>query len=90
MHIVCFQCDMDLPSEWRDDQLMNVLFLPFRDRRVNSASWDRKLKFWTELVINYCQKCGIVMIDEDSLKELFKRKGKKPACLGTVLANMYS
>ena len=81
---------IDLPREWDDDKLMNVLFLPFRDRRVNPASWDRKLKFWSELLINYCDKRGVVKVSEEHLKEVFKRKGKKPACLSTVLDNLYS
>ena len=67
---------------------MNVMFSPFRDRSLNPKSWDQKVKFWTELIIEESLQSKIAILDHKDLKEKFRRKGKSPACLDTVLNEM--
>lgn len=67
---------------------MNVLFAPFRDKNLNPKSWDQKIKFWSELIVNHCKENKLSFITLTSLKEIFRRKGKSPACLETVITEM--
>jgi len=77
-----------LPNAWEDDMRMTVMFSPFRDKNLNPKSWDQKLKFWSELIIEDCKQCGEAFIDIQSLREKFHRKGKGPSCLQTVFTEM--
>ena len=81
---------MEYPPEWNDDQTMNVLFMHFRERHVNPASWDRRLKFWSEFIVKYCKSQSKFLITEPDLKSKFARKGKKPLCLPTVLLELHA
>ena len=77
-----------LHEDWNDDLKMNVMFSPFRDRSLNPKSWEQKVKFWTEFIIEESLQSKISIIDNKILKEKFRRKGKTPACLDTVLNEM--
>ena len=79
---------MDRPREWSDDQTMNVLFSPFRERRVNQASWDKKMKFWIAQIIKLCQMNNKICLKSKELPKLFERNGKCPLCLSDVLDEM--
>lgn len=79
----------DYPSEWADDQVMDVLFSPFRGNRdVNPRSWDSKMKFWSNMVRKHCVDKKILTIDARSLTQVFERNGKVPTCLNVVLDDL--
>ena len=75
-------------SEWDDDQKMSVLFAPFREKSLNPQSWDRKMKFWIQLILDNFKKSNEFVFDVNSLSSRFVRNGKKPACLETVVQEM--
>ncbi|XP_039445612.1 charged multivesicular body protein 7 [Culex pipiens pallens] len=76
------------PDTWQNDSRMGVLLSEFRVRSINPENYDSKMKFWKEMIRNYCEHkgCGAVSIVE--LKRVFKRKGTIPYCLQTVFADM--
>jgi len=79
------------PPEWRDSQVMDVLFSPFRENRdVNPSSWDRKMIFWKSMVSRYCRVHRTAVFDTRSLPAAFERDGKMPICLENVIADMAS
>lgn len=41
---------------WKDDQKMSVFLYHFRPRQVNPEHYDQKMKFWRDLIENYCGK----------------------------------
>jgi len=82
------KCDM-YPGEWSDDQVMDVLFSPFRQNRyVNPHSWDRKMDFWTDMVRRRCAASKSLVFNARELPALFKRNGRLPACIKTVLEDL--
>lgn len=76
------------PDTWQNDSRMGVLLSEFRVRSINPENYDSKMKFWKEMIRNYCEHkgCGAVSIVE--LKRVFKRKGTIPYCLQTVFEEM--
>ena len=77
------------PPEWKDDQTMDVLFSPFRDNReVNPHSWDRKMKFWTDMIYEECRFAKSPIINLKSLPPRFMRKGKVPVCLEIIFQEL--
>lgn len=77
------------PSEWANDQVMDVLFSPFRGSRdVNPRSWDSKMKFWADMVRKHCVDNKILIIDARGLTQVFERNGKVPTCLNMVLDDL--
>lgn len=77
-----------IPKDWQDDMKMTVMFSPFREKTLNPKSWEQKVKFWSELILQDCKACGEAFIDVQQLKEKFHRKGKTPSCLQTVFTEM--
>ena len=75
-------------KDWEDDVKMTVMFSPFRDKNLNPKSWDQKVKFWSEVILEECVKSNEAVIDVMYLKEKFRRKGKSPSCLETVIQEM--
>ena len=76
-------------SDWQDDQTMDVLFSPFRENRdVNPQSWDSKITFWKDTIIQHCTDSNKVVINSKILPQSFARKGKTPVCLQTVIQGM--
>ena len=73
---------------WEDDVKMTVMFSPFRDRNLNPKSWDQKVKFWKDLILEDSLRNKEAMLNIIELKERFRRKGKTPSCLETVLNEM--
>jgi charged multivesicular body protein 7 len=67
---------------------MTVMFSPFRDKNLNPKSWDQKVKFWSEVILEDCVKSNEAVVDVMLLKEKFRRKGKSPSCLETVVQEM--
>lgn len=74
--------------EWTDDQKANVLFAPFREKSLNPHSWERKLNFWTDAVLECAQVNNILLLDLKTLPTYFERHGKYPKCLQTVAEQM--
>ena len=76
-------------EDWQDDQTMDVLFSPFREnRQVNPHSWDKKMTFWTDLIISHCQGNKCLVVNAATLPLQFKRAEKLPVCLNNVLREM--
>ena len=76
------------PEGWDDDIKMTVMFSPFRDRNLNPKSWDQKVKFWSELIVEESIQNKSALFDSTELKEKFRRKGKAPCCLEIVINEM--
>ncbi|PAA56448.1 hypothetical protein BOX15_Mlig019466g1, partial [Macrostomum lignano] len=84
-----------LPPEWSDDEAVYPLFHAFkRPRAVDPDSFDRKMKFWSRLLLAFCRRNRIAALSADDLRRLFRRKfpsvGRdyEPECLGAVLYQM--
>ena len=77
------------PPEWENDEKMNVLFSPFRENRdLNLQSWDSKLKFWSQMITQYCHRNKCAVVNSKHVPHLFERKGKIPVCIDVVLREM--
>lgn len=67
---MCVGMALAMPACWSDDERMNFLFQPFRPREANPESYDAKVKFWVELIlenIKFQQESGTdgkVIIDK--------------------------
>ena len=80
--------ELEPPDCWNDDTRMTVLFAPFRDKSLNTSSWNQKLTFWSNLIVSDCSKCNKLIIDSKYLTHRFTRKGKIPACIEQVIQEM--
>ncbi|XP_048003516.1 charged multivesicular body protein 7 [Leguminivora glycinivorella] len=78
-----------LPQCWSDDVRMNALFAPFRLKAANPESWDMKMKFWSDLLRQYCRWKKDPVVSAADLKCAFMRKGRTPACLDIVVEEMF-
>lgn len=78
-----------LPECWSDDVRMNALFAPFRIKTANPESWDMKMKFWSEMVRQWCRHRTDPVISAADIKFAFQRKGRTPACIDIVIEEMY-
>jgi len=76
---------VDLCEEWGDDQRMDFVFAPLKDKEANPESWAAKVAFWTCLVCKWCQHTQTCVLDEEILRQAFERKGRSPHCLNQVL-----
>ena len=77
------------PAEWQDNQVMDVLFSHFRQSRdINPKSWDKKMKFWRDMISLECVHSNSVVVNADEYSLRFKRKGKHPVCLKNVIEDM--
>lgn len=73
------------PVCWQDDERMENLFAPFRVKSVNPVNWESKLKFWRNLIKEYCEVKGSAIISVAELRDAFQRNDKRPHCLETVI-----
>lgn len=86
--------DQNLPEDfypacWQEDERMENLFAPFRDRSVNPLNFDAKMMFWKNLIREYLGRIkNSPTFSLGELRTTFQRKGKKPYCLDTVLKEM--
>lgn len=76
------------PMCWQDDERMENLFAPFRLKSVNPVNYESKMKFWKNLIKEYCQFRGNPVISLSELRIAFQRRGKRPFCLDVVLAEL--
>lgn len=86
-------CDLNLPDDfypacWQEDDRMDNLFAPFRDKSVNPVNYETKMKFWKNLIQEYCIIRGNPTMSLGELRTAFQRNGKKPYCLDTVLEEL--
>lgn len=78
-----------LNPEWDDDERMVFMFSDFKENRdVNTADWDSKMDFWTDLVLKSCRLRGTVCFSLQELNDTFRRKDKSPLGLATVVQSM--
>ncbi|XP_015111103.1 charged multivesicular body protein 7 isoform X2 [Diachasma alloeum] len=78
-----------MPDAWFNDERMNAMFAEFRNRSVNPQDWDSKFKFWDSFLVNYLgynQQCTFSVVQ---LSTVFRRKGRTPLCLPTVVEELY-
>ena len=78
-----------LPTDWQNDERMDALFSLFKDRELNPVHYDAKMKFWSEVLINYCDDHGLLQIDMTTVVTKFRRKGKTPKCLDKVFEELH-
>lgn len=84
-----FQIPEDkLPDCLKDEQRINVLFAPLRNRSVNPKDWDSKLSSWKSIIKIYCYTNNIYTFSVLQLKSVFIRNGRPPSCLNEVVNDM--
>jgi len=82
------KCDI-YPSQWSDDEVMDVLFSPFRENRdVNARSWDQKVEFWKDMLRRQCIASKSLVFHARDLPAIFQRNRKLPACMNVVLEDL--
>lgn len=77
-----------LPMCLKDEQRINVLFAPLRNRSVNSKDWDSKISSWKIIIQAYCESNNIYSFTLSSLSNVFIRNGRPPSCLEEVINDM--
>lgn len=80
--------DNFFPPCWTDDTRMSVLFAPFRAKSLNPINYESKQVFWRNLIRKYGDTKGSAQLTLAELRRAFKRNGKKPYALETVLLEM--
>lgn len=78
-----------LPPCWSDDVRMNALFAPFRLRSANPESWEMKMKFWSDMVRQWCRFKVDPIVSAADVRIVFQRKGRTAACIDIVIEEMY-
>lgn len=78
-----------LPQCWADDVRMNALFAPFRLKTVNPESWEMKMKFWSDMLEQWCRWKGDAIVTAADARVAFQRKGRTPACIDIVIEEMF-
>ncbi|KAF6206626.1 hypothetical protein GE061_017862 [Apolygus lucorum] len=76
------------PQSWNDDKRMNSLFSPFRQKESNPVDYETKLKFWVDLIDDWCLECGRGTFSVKYLLTVFRRKNAFPVCLQTVVEEL--
>ena len=76
------------PEEWENDERMNALFSPFRNRDLNPLHYDGKLNFWTKTINLFAHEFELMKLNQKTLEDIFIRKGVKPKCFDIVLENL--
>ncbi|XP_060524025.1 charged multivesicular body protein 7 [Cylas formicarius] len=77
-----------LPSWLPDEERLNVLFGPLRNREVNQRDWEDKISSWKAIIKIYCEANNIFCFTLSNLKEVFQRHGRPPNCLEEVIESM--
>lgn len=67
---------------------MSVYLDTFRPREVNELHYDQKMKFWKEMIENYCDYKGSPKVTILELKRIFKRNGTVPYVFNDVFNQM--
>lgn len=77
-----------LPECWDDEERVNVLFAPFRNRSVNPQDWDSKMAFWKNLIATYCTVNKVYTFKTTDLLKVFNKNGRSPGCLAIIVEEM--
>lgn len=77
------------PPDWKDDIKMGNYFAEFRPIQVNPENYAAKMRFWRELIKNYCAHKGCSEFSIQELKRVFRRKNCSPFCLDKVVEEMF-
>lgn len=77
-----------LPDCLKDEQRINVLFAPLRNRSVNPKDWDSKLASWKSIIKIYCETNDIYTFSLCQFNNVFVRNGRPPSCLNEVITDM--
>ena len=56
----------------------------FRPKSVNEEHYNQKMRFWKDMILNYCEYKGSSKVTISELKQVFKRNGTMPYCLDEV------
>uniref|UniRef100_A0A915A5V8 Charged multivesicular body protein 7 n=1 Tax=Parascaris univalens TaxID=6257 RepID=A0A915A5V8_PARUN len=87
------QIDMDrkeyFPPIWSDDIQMAGLMSMTKAREVNPCDYDRKIKFWSEMIARSCLQEKDPIVAVDLLKRRFRRGDQLPGSLGVVIESMH-
>lgn len=78
-----------LPPCWSDDVRMNALFAPFRLKSANPESWEMKMKFWSDMVRQWCRHKMDPIVSASDIKCAFQRRGRTAACIDIVIEEMF-
>ncbi|XP_026725486.1 charged multivesicular body protein 7 isoform X2 [Trichoplusia ni] len=81
--------ESELPPCWSDDVRMNALFAPFRIKTANPESWDMKMKFWSDMLRQWCRSRKDPIVSAADAKAAFCRRGRTPACMDIVIEEMF-
>ncbi|XP_050312703.1 charged multivesicular body protein 7 [Anthonomus grandis grandis] len=77
-----------LPPCLKDDNRLNVLFAPLRNKSVNPKDWEDKISTWKTVIRVYCETNNVYCFTLASLNSVFVRHGRPPPCLNEVIADM--
>ncbi|CAH1783193.1 unnamed protein product [Owenia fusiformis] len=75
-------------DQWNDNDFMGLMFSGFRKKEVNPKGWNQKMKFWIGAIESTMRHSNQFVFDVKDLPLKFKRDGKSPLCLQTVLQEM--
>ncbi|VDN58541.1 unnamed protein product [Dracunculus medinensis] len=77
-----------LPAIWSDDLQMAGLMAMNKARAINPYDFDRKIKFWTEVIGKSCEEEKDCTISLERLKKRFRRGDQIPGCLEDTISSM--
>ncbi|VDM38913.1 unnamed protein product [Toxocara canis] len=77
------------PPIWSDDIQMAGLMSMTKAREVNPYDYDRKIKFWTDIIGKSCLLEKDPVVTVDALKRRFRRGDQLPGSLEVVIENMH-
>lgn len=79
----------NLPEGWGDEARLNVMYAPYRDKKLNAKDWEFKSDFWKKSIFAYCLHHKNYVCTSDQLSRVFFQKGRSPSCLEMVMQDMY-
>ncbi|XP_041968646.1 charged multivesicular body protein 7 isoform X2 [Aricia agestis] len=85
----CGMPEEKLPQCWSDDVRMNALFAPFRLKSANPESWEMKMKFWSDMVRQWCKHKKDPIVNAADVKCVYQRKGRTAVCIDIVIEEMF-
>lgn len=77
-----------LPAEWQQNDRLDVLFGPVRNKYVNSFDWENKRKFWKESIEVHCSHNKLYTFNLSRLERAFLHDRRTPACLKDVFEDL--
>lgn len=76
------------PKVWADDLEMQGLMTAIKSRMANKFDYDKKMKFWTDMVATFCQGEQNAVFTIDTLKHRFRRGDVVPSSLSAVVEQL--